>query len=207
MNRRDFVAAAGGASLLPTLGSAEDAAQGVRPGGGLAPQVLELRRYRLKFGPMEARFADYQKSVLLPALNRVGVKPVGAFSVLVGPDTPAIHLLLPHPNADSVLTLAARLSCRRRVPARRGRPSGACPRAIRPTCGASRRSCRPLPPRRRSRSHRTSRPRASRVFELRTYESHNEAAGAKKIEMFEKAGEIAIFRRRGPPSGLLRDGT
>ena len=38
---------------------------------------------------------------------------------------------------------------------------------------------------------------ASRVFELRTYESHNEAAGAKKIEMFEKAGEIAIFRRVG----------
>jgi hypothetical protein len=38
---------------------------------------------------------------------------------------------------------------------------------------------------------------ASRVFELRVYESHNEAAGLKKIEMFEKAGEIAIFRRVG----------
>ena len=37
----------------------------------------------------------------------------------------------------------------------------------------------------------------SRVFELRTYESHNEGAGLKKIEMFEKGGEIAIFRRVG----------
>jgi hypothetical protein len=37
----------------------------------------------------------------------------------------------------------------------------------------------------------------ARVFELRTYESHNETAGLKKIEMFEKAGEIAIFRRLG----------
>lgn len=37
----------------------------------------------------------------------------------------------------------------------------------------------------------------SRIFELRTYESHNEGAGLKKIEMFEKAGEIAIFRRVG----------
>jgi hypothetical protein len=37
----------------------------------------------------------------------------------------------------------------------------------------------------------------SRVFELRTYESHNENAGLKKIEMFEKGGEIAIFRRVG----------
>jgi hypothetical protein len=37
----------------------------------------------------------------------------------------------------------------------------------------------------------------SRIFELRTYESHNEAANLKKIEMFEKAGEIAVFRRVG----------
>ena len=36
-----------------------------------------------------------------------------------------------------------------------------------------------------------------RVFELRTYESHNENAGLKKIEMFEKGGEIGIFRRVG----------
>ena len=41
------------------------------------------------------------------------------------------------------------------------------------------------------RSHRGP----ARVFELRTYESHNEAANLKKMEMFEKAGEIAIFRR------------
>jgi hypothetical protein len=38
---------------------------------------------------------------------------------------------------------------------------------------------------------------ASRVFELRTYESHSRAANNKKIEMFEKGGEIAIFRRLG----------
>jgi hypothetical protein len=36
----------------------------------------------------------------------------------------------------------------------------------------------------------------SRVFELRTYKSHNDRAGAKKIEMFEK-GEFPIFRRVG----------
>jgi hypothetical protein len=36
-----------------------------------------------------------------------------------------------------------------------------------------------------------------RIFQLRTYESHSEAAAKKKIEMFNKAGEIAIFRRCG----------
>lgn len=77
MKRRDFVAAAGGASLLPNLGSSEEVAQG-SGSVGTAPQVLELRRYRLRFGPMETRFADYQKNVLVPALNRAGIKPVGA---------------------------------------------------------------------------------------------------------------------------------
>jgi hypothetical protein len=36
----------------------------------------------------------------------------------------------------------------------------------------------------------------SRVFELRTYESHSKKANKKKIEMFNE-GEIAIFRRAG----------
>jgi hypothetical protein len=36
-----------------------------------------------------------------------------------------------------------------------------------------------------------------RLFELRRYESHNETAGKKKIEMFNEAGEIAIFKRVG----------
>ena len=38
--------------------------------------------------------------------------------------------------------------------------------------------------------------RRSRLFELRTYESHSEKAALKKIEMFN-TGEIAIFRKAG----------
>jgi hypothetical protein len=36
-----------------------------------------------------------------------------------------------------------------------------------------------------------------RVFQLRTYESPSVKTGLKKIEMFDDAGEIAIFRRVG----------
>ncbi len=39
--------------------------------------------------------------------------------------------------------------------------------------------------------------KSPRIFELRTYRSHGDRAGAKKIEMFDTAGEIAIFRRVG----------
>ena len=39
----------------------------------------------------------------------------------------------------------------------------------------------------------------SRVFQLRTYESHNIERAQKKIEMFNTGGELDIFRRVGMP--------
>src|SRR5262245_36868910 len=114
MNRRDFVAGAVGASLAPAL--AQGAVTAAPDGGATPapaaprPQILELRRYRMRFGPMEQRLPAYHKNVLVPALNRAGVKPVGAFRVSVGLDSPAIYLLLPHPTAESMGTLQARLA-------------------------------------------------------------------------------------------------
>ncbi|MBC7354350.1 MAG: NIPSNAP family protein [Thermogutta sp.] len=35
----------------------------------------------------------------------------------------------------------------------------------------------------------------SRIFQLRIYESHNLTKHVKKVEMFNKGGELAIFRR------------
>lgn len=189
MNRRKFVAASVGASLASGL---EASAAAADP----APQLLELRRYRLRFGPMEARFAEYQKNVLLPALNRAGVKPVGAWSVSLGPDNPAVYTLLPHPNGDSLATLAARIAedaeYRRGAAAFRGLPASDPPYVRRES---SLMVAFDTVPRVEAPEGPLAGP--SRLFELRIYESHNEAAGQKKIEMFEKAGEIGIFRRLG----------
>lgn len=37
----------------------------------------------------------------------------------------------------------------------------------------------------------------SRIFELRRYEHASESAGKKKLEMFNDAGEVDIFKRLG----------
>jgi NIPSNAP protein len=170
------------------------------------PQLLELRLYRLRIGPMVARFNEYAKTVLVPALNRVGVKPVGAFSVNVGPNSPTVYLLLPHPSLESVVKLDAGLlesdaeyrkgvvSVRAlpptdpllmRIESSLMQPFDSVPEIQVPTGPAA---------------------AASRVFELRTYESPNRVATRKKIEMFEKGGEIAIFRRVGmAPVFFARD--
>lgn len=185
MNRRAFVAAAAGSSLAAATARA-----------ATSPQLLELRKVRLRFGPMEARYADYAKDVLIPALNRLGVKPVGAFTVLVGPDAPAIYLLLPHPNAESIVAAATRLNedaeYRRAAAAFRALPASDPPYLRRESSLSLAFASFPA-------VEAPAGPLAapSRVFELRTYESHNETASAKKIEMFEGGGEIAIFRRVG----------
>lgn len=195
MDRRDFVAASIGASVT-ALGPAREAGAGGADTPAAAPQVLELRRVQLRFGTMETRYAEYAKGVLLPALNRAGVKPVGAFTTMVGPDSPAVTLLLPHPNADSVTALAKRMAAdaeyQKGAATFRALPATDPPYVRRESSLMLAFDTMPaveLP----------TGPAAapSRVFELRIYESHNDAAGLKKIEMFEKAGEIALFRRLG----------
>ena len=74
MDRRDFVAGSLGAALGPAAGPARgaEATQAEAP-AKTRPQLLELRRYQFRFGPMEARHAEYAKSALVPALNRAGI--------------------------------------------------------------------------------------------------------------------------------------
>src|SRR5205809_6444777 len=98
MKRREFVGRSLGASLLPRAGPApaDRAGAGAGEEGRGGSRLLELRAYHLRFGPMESRFGEYAKGALVPALNRAGIRPVGAFSVLFGPESPPHHLLLPH---------------------------------------------------------------------------------------------------------------
>lgn len=201
MRRRDVVVSSFGAALWPALGRSASAQTAAK-----RPQLLELRLYRLRIGPMVTRFNEYAKTVLVPAVNRVGIKPVGAFTVLLGPNSPTVHLLLPHSNADSMVSLDAGLleadpEYRKGAAAVRALPAtdplyvriesslmqafDTLPEVVAPSGAAA---------------------APSRVFELRTYESHNRAANRKKIEMFEKGGEIAIFRRLGmAPVFFARD--
>jgi hypothetical protein len=114
----------------------------------------------------------------------------------VGNDAPAAYLLIPHPSAASVAGLGTKIrtdeAYAKDAAAFRALPANDPPYV--------RRSSQLLVafdsvPAVEVPSGPLAAP--SRVFELRTYESHNETAGFKKIEMFEKGGEIAIFRRVG----------
>ena len=193
MDRRSFALGSIGAAIGPTLAAAGASAQTQGTAAAAAPRVLELRRYQFRFGPMQARHSEYAKAALLPALNRAGIKPVGAFNVAVGEAWPALYLLLPHPSADSVLTLGSRLvedgDYKQAAGTFRALPSSDPPYVRRESS-----LILPVPT---APNVETPVSGPARLFELRTYESHNETAGLKKVEMFEKGGELAIFRRVG----------
>ena len=198
MHRRDFVAGSLGASIAPVLGQTGPNTGTTATGGTkmAAPQILELRRYQFRSGPMAARHTEYAKTALVPAMNRLGIDNVGAFTVSLGSQTPATYLLLAHPNADSAVTLGGRLTqdaaYKDAASSFRSLPASDPPYVRRDSWLMVAFAGFPtvVPP---------TGPLAApgRIFELRTYESYNETSGLKKIEMFEKGGELPIFARVG----------
>jgi hypothetical protein len=181
MQRREFLTGSVLAAAVPVPDKA-------RP----APSWYELRRYQLHTGQTKV-LGDYHAEVLLPALQRLGVGPVGVFETTVGPEMPAVHLLIPHDSPAALQTLPARLA--------------ADAAFQKPAALAYRNATAAQPAYARVESSlllafdelpRLEKPPAGpRLFELRTYESPSEAAHQKKAEMFGRLGEIAIFRRCG----------
>ena len=199
MERRAFLAASAATTLAHPHASAaaesSSASEVEGPTGG-SPLLLELRRYRLRNGPMAARFSVYAKDALVPALGRLGIGPVGAWTVSLGSDSPTLHLLVPHKDAQSLLALDARLA----GDAEYGKAAAsflALPPSDPPfdRCDSSLIGAVPTKPGIEKPAGESA--GASRVFELRTYRSPSEPAGKKKVEMFEAGGELDIFKRLG----------
>lgn len=181
--------------MLPALAQG----QGVPAGGGDAPSVYEWRQYSLRTGAATRRLDDYLQNALVPALNRLGHSPIGVFQATFGLPTPTVCVLTPSTAGGGAESLFARESKLDRDEAylKAAAPyldaTAADPVYVRQEISLL--AAFPQFP-------HISVPVATaakgpRMFELRTYESHNENAGLKKIEMFEKGGEIGIFRRVG----------
>lgn len=156
------------------------------------PEIYELRTFRLRRGPMPARFDPYLKDGFIPAARRAGAGPIGVFNVTIGTGNPSLYVLIPHPTIESFLTLPEKLSNDQ------GYKSAAAdfralPATDPPYHNFEVQLLKAFPhfPKLEVPENKP------RIFELRSYRSHNRSALMKKIEMFDTAGEIAIFRRVG----------
>jgi hypothetical protein len=192
MKRREFITTSLAASAL--TGISPSALTAPATGGG-AREYYEIRAYHLKEGAKHELLDGYLEKAAIPALNRLGVKPVGAFTELEPKDGAALWVVIPYPSLEAFATVTAQLPA---DPAyqKTGAEYLQLPKA---TPGFERIDSWFLlafsgmpkleqPP--------YSREKKTRIFELRTYESHSESKALKKVEMFN-SGEIDVMHEVG----------
>jgi len=187
MKRREFLSAASlagiaGMSSLAAAAEGEDGKQ----------EYFEWRKYRLHVGTKKNLLGNFLRKVGIPAMNRIGIGPVGVFNAMYGPNSPTLYVLLVHKSLDTVMNSASLLMADKEY-----RKAGAdfinAPLSE-PTYVRMESSLmvafKDMP--------KLEVPeKGRRIFELRTYESHSIKAAKKKIEMFNEGGEIAIFKKTG----------
>lgn len=181
IDRRHFLttAASAGLAAAPAVPAAQ------------AP-FIELRYYHMRNGAQTQRTSDFLSKCYLPAAQRLGIGPLGFFNTMIGDGSPSILVMAAYPSADAFATAAERLAADKefakgfdaynsmaelsyiRMENTLLRALDGLPRVV-------------VPP-------TTNRPPL--IFELRTYESNNEKAARRKIQMFNE-GEIGIFQRLG----------
>lgn len=195
MNRRSFLSSTVTAAGAVGFASALPSSSAVEATGPLAREYYELRVYHLRRGAKQKLFDDYVSQAAIPAMNRTGVKPIGVFNVMLGPDSPSVYVLIRYESLEQFATAGEQMrnddEYRRLGAPYTGLPAtdpgyirvesslmvafDGMPKLEVPAGAATKKS---------------------RLFELRMYESHSKKANKKKIEMFN-IGEIAIFRRTG----------
>ena len=162
----------------------------------------ELRRYQLRNAEQRDALIGFLGAAAIPAVNRIGVRSVGVFYIADGENEQLsninehrndVWVLLPHRSLESLVSMMGKLGAddeflaagTDHVQAPFESPAftrldsslllafDGIPKLEIPTAAAT------------------------RVFQLRIYESHSEEFGRRKIEMFNEGGEIELFRRVG----------
>jgi len=190
MQRRQFLAAslATSAAVLAREGGAQPAASRPR-------EFYQIRRYLLQAGPQAALTESYFNDALIPALTRMGMGPVGAFRLDIGPETPVFYLLIPSSSVEALAELDLRLA-RDEAFLKAAEPFWNAP-ATAPSFQRVESSLlaafegwpKVTPP-------ASAATKGKRIFQLRTYESPSNRDHVRKVKMFH-SGEFEIFLNAG----------
>jgi hypothetical protein len=196
MQRRHFLTSSLATSALAVGGAGPDLlAQPSDSGKGREREYYELRRYHLVSGPQTKLTNGYVAEALIPALNRLGIKPVGAFNLYLGPETPSLYVLIPSTSLDTLVN--AEILLERDEEYKKAGEAFLNAPAKEPPYERVESSLMvafqgypklTVPP--------VTAQHGSRVFQLRTYESPSAQDHRRKVEMFH-SGEFDIFQKAG----------
>jgi hypothetical protein len=201
LQRRQFLTASLAAGAAALAGRADAAQASAAPtvaseaSAGKPRQYYELRKYLLTQGAQTQLTDKYVASALIPALNRMGIAPVGAFNLSIGPETPVLYLLLPCAHLDTLVNAELRLRADQEFLAAADafwNAPAAAPafQRVESTLLIAFEGwpVLTLPP--------ATAQNGKRVFQMRTYESASDRDHVRKVQMFH-AGEFEIFQKVG----------
>jgi hypothetical protein len=185
MNRREFLTISSTASLAAVTGTASAAE------ASSEREYYDLKQFIIENADQKKKVDAFLKNAAIPALNRLGMKPVGVFYPAEG--LSPIYVLLRHPSPESVCTLNARLGEDSEFLSQGAELLDApvSAPAFKRMENSLMIAFRGMP------QMATPAQGPARVFQLRTYESPSVKTNLKKIEMFNDAGEIKLFREVG----------
>lgn len=192
MHRRNFVKSTlvSGALLGGTLATGNAGA--MNNDNPKKQQWYELRTYLFSNAAQQQLTSQYLQQAYLPALNRAGISHIGVFNELQAQGTARLFLLIPFSSIEAFTGINTKLA-KDKTYLQAGDAYLNAPA----TAAAYDRIESSLLQAFAHMPQLEAPEQKERIFELRCYESPTEAAGQKKIDMFNEAGEIDIFKKIG----------
>lgn len=203
MRRRNFLSSSFAASVLSLSGAGDGIAQSPAPSAQAAPEYYDLRRYQLTSGPGVKLTDNYFSNALIPALNRIGIGPVGAFSVYFGPETPAYYLLMPSSKLETLVTADLQVA-KDEIFMKAAAPFWDAPAGSPPYIRIESSLLRAFEGYPKITPPASAATKGKRIYQLRQYQSPTNMDHVRKVEMFN-SGEFAIFTKAGAAGVFYAD--
>lgn len=196
MKRREFLTASVAATAaLAASGCASTGATEASAPHATKQEYYELRVFRMKPGQSSEVLQRYLEKAAIPALNRQGLKPIGVFSEIEKKDPETLFVLIPYPSLEVYSGIKNAMAKDATYQA-----AAADYKQLPKTSPAYDRFDSWLllafagMPKIKLPSYSPN--GASRIFELRTYESYSQTKAQKKVDMFND-GEIDVMHEVG----------
>ncbi len=159
------------------------------------PQYYELRVYATKSDRQRELVNNYWQAAAVPAYNRIGIQPIGVFTELEDSPTNKIYVLIPCDSLEIFASIPAKLAADTAY-----QTAAAEFMAVPKSSPAYERFDSTLLVAFEGMKQLAAPPSAAQktpwIFELRTYQSHNESKGINKVKMFN-SGEMPLMQEVG----------
>ena len=190
MERRRFLASSLAASAIAFTGKSK-----AQESAGTQREFYELRKYFMQSGPQTKLTENYVANALIPALNRMGMSPIGAFNLTIGPEMPTLYVLIPSTSVEALVTSDLKLAQDKEF-MQAAEPFWSAPAKEPPFVRIESQLMIAFEGHPKLTVPPSTAKHAKRVFQLRTYESPTNGDHVRKVEMFH-SGEFAVFQKAG----------